>query len=136
MYYIGKKPSSIKARKTPNLPFPHVATAPTTARSYILTSVRYYISLVTTTSFGLLIRARLELGFTTSQLGLAIACYILVVVSISYILAVPYILSLIDYYYIRPTPLEPQRRKGDLFITNTIILKGERDIYILGILYT
>jgi len=67
--------SDLSRIKNPDLPFPHVATAPAAARSFVLTSVGCWISLVTTASFVLLVRAtaRPKLGFTTSQLGLASA---------------------------------------------------------------
>ena len=80
--------------KNPDLLYLSIATA---LRAYVLrpTSLDVLATLGTTTSFSSLLRP----GFTTSQLYLA--NYLLCLIAVSYILTIPYILSLINYYYIR-----------------------------------
>ena len=90
-----KNPISHLSRiKNPDLPYPSVVAA---LRAYVLrpASLDVSASLGTTASFSGLLRP----GFTMSQLCLAI-CLPCLVAFVSYILIIPYMLSLVNYYYI------------------------------------
>src|SRR6266705_5198129 len=113
-YSWGRKNpmSHLSRMKNPDLPYPSVAAA---LQAYALrpASLDILVSLGTTASFSGLLRP----GFTTSQLCLTI--YLLCLVAfVSYILTIPYMLSLVNYcyiYYASP-PLRP--------------IKGIRGIYL------
>src|SRR6266567_473868 len=112
--FTGKKPlqlgwgrknpiSHLSRIKNPDLPYPSVAAA---LRACVLrpASLDVLVSLGTTASFSGLLRP----GFTISQLCLAI-CLPYLVTFVSHILTIPYMLSLVDYCYIRHAspPLRP-----------------------------
>ena len=98
--------SHLSRIKNPDLPYLSVAAA---LRAYILhpASLDVSASLGTTTSFSSLLRP----GFTISQLCLTnyLPCLI-IIAFISYILTIPYVLSLIltiAIYAMPPSPLRP-----------------------------
>ena len=96
--------SHLSRIKNPDLPYPSVAAA---LRAYVLcpTSLDVLAPLGTTASFSGLSRP----GLTTSQLCLA-NCLPCLIALISYILTIPYVLSLIltiAIYAIPPSPLRP-----------------------------
>ena len=96
--------SHLSRMKTPDLPYPSVAAA---LRAYVLRPVSLDVlaSLGTTASFSGLLRP----GFTMSQLCLANCLPCLVTIAfVSYILTIPYVLSLVltIAIYAMPPPLE------------------------------
>ena len=105
--FMGRKPCS-QGRKNPNLPCLSIAAA-LQAYSYVLSS----LDIRTPQELLLPSPAYLKLGFTMSQLGHTnqspcACCFLL----FSYILTVPYILSLVNYYYIHLAPSPPKAIKG------------------------
>src|SRR6266700_2519931 len=96
--------SHLSRMKNPDLPYPSAAAA---LRACVLrpASLDVLVSLGTTASFSGLLR----LGFTTSQLCLAI-CLPCLVTFVSHILTIPCVLSLvltIAIYAMPPPPLRP-----------------------------
>ena len=132
-YIQGRKnPISHFSRiKNPNLLYLSIVAA---LQAYILrpTSLDTLASLGTTTSFFSL----LQLGFTTSQLYLTnYLPYLITITFISYILTIPYILSLmltITIYTIPPSPLRPIKGVRGIYLLTTIILK-QAGYYILQV---
>ena len=129
--------SHLSRIKNLDLPYPSVAVA---LRAYILRPASLDVSatLGTTASFSGLLRP----GFTISQLCLAnyLPCLI-TITFVSYILTIPYILSLIltiIMYTMPPSPLRPIKGVRGIHLLTTIILKraGYIILYTLGIFYT
>ena len=95
--------SHLSRIKTPDLPYPSIVAA---LRAYVLypVSLDVLASLGTTASFSSLLRP----GFTTSQLYLTNCLpYLITVAFVSYILTIPYVLSLmltIVIYTMAPPP--------------------------------
>ena len=112
--------SHLSRIKNPDLPYPSVAAA---LRACVLcpASLDILVSLGTTASFSSLLRP----GFTISQLYLT--NYLPYFIAfISYILTIPYILSLvltIAIYTIPPSPLRPIKGVRGIYLLTTVILK-------------
>src|SRR6266567_3755934 len=112
--------SHLSRIKNPDLLYLSVAAA---LRAYTLcsASLDVLVSLGTTVSFSGLLR----LGFTISQLCLA-NCLLCLIAFVSYILTIPYMLSLvltIAIYTMPPPPLRPIKGVRGIYPLTTIILK-------------